>query len=184
MSRAPRSRTLKAPEFRPRLAPRGRTPAGVPAPETHADRDRPGWRVVVADYGEARLYVATADVSGLKLLATMRNPAAWKMERQLVSGRGGSKFNRMGGAYQTLTPRSQAHRDSSEQFAKAVATLAGRGLAAGERLALLAAPRLLGLIVRALPAGSRARLARTVARDVTHERAAELRARLTRALVP
>jgi protein required for attachment to host cells len=151
-----------------------------PAP---TERPKPGWRVVVADQSEARLYAADSRVSALKLLATMRNPAAWKPERELVSGRGGSKLNRTAGIRQALAPAASAHRESGERFARAVAVLAGRGLAKGERLALVAAPRLLGLITRALPAGVRDRVARTVKRDVVHERAADLRVRLKRALV-
>jgi protein required for attachment to host cells len=137
----------------------------------------------VADQGEARIYIADSGVTALKLLATMRNPAAWKPERALVSSRGGSKFNRVAGLRQALTAPASVHRQSGERFARAVATLAGRRLATGERLVLVAAPRLLGLITRALPLDARARLARTVPRDLVHERAADLRARLQRALL-
>jgi protein required for attachment to host cells len=137
----------------------------------------------VADQGEARIYTTDSGVRALKLMATMRNPAAWKPERRLVSGRGGSKLNRVAGLRQALAAPSSVHRQSGERFARAIAVLAGRQLSPDEQLALVAAPRLLGLITRALPAGVRARLVKSIARDVIHERAAELRTRLKRAPV-
>ncbi|MBS0389032.1 MAG: host attachment protein [Proteobacteria bacterium] len=138
--------------------------------------------MVVADLSEARIYSANADLSTLKLLATVRNPAARTPERNLLTGRGGSKYNRAGGLYQALAPPSRVHRERSEQFAKAVAAIAGRDCASTEQLALVASPRLLGSIRLALPGGVRARLRSTVARDVTHESAARLRVRLQREL--
>lgn len=140
------------------------------------------WRVVVADLSEARIYRANAMLSTLTLIATVRNPSARTPERNLLTGRGGSKYNRAAGLYQALAPASRVHRERGEQFAKAIAAIAGRQCAKTERLALVAAPRLLATIRSALPGSARARLAHTVARDVTHESAARLRIRLQREL--
>lgn len=184
MTRIPRSRTFEPPQFRSRVTI-GPTPAAVRAEAMARQlvRTMPGWRIVVADSAEARIYVADGAITSLKLLATLRNPAARKLEHELVSSRRGSKFNPGGGNQQSLSAPNSWHRASSEQFAKTVALLAGRQLAQGERLAVVAAPRFLGLVERALPAGARKRLTRTVPRDVVHEGAAELRARLKKALV-
>ena len=173
MTRASRSRTFRAPEFRARV------PASAARTVT---RLRPAWRVVIADLSEARIYAADAAVSYLRLLATVRNPSARIPEQKLLTSRGGSKLNRAGGVYQALAPTSRVHRQRSEQFGKAVAAVAARGMANAERLALVAAPRLLGLIERALPGRARAPLMRSIPRDVTHESAARLRMRLQREL--
>ena len=183
MTRASRIRTTRAPEFRAR----GRgpiTPAGMPAglPDRTGMQTRPGWRVIIADSSEARVYAAGAAASHLTLLATLRNPSARIPEHDLLTGRGGSKFNRPGGVFQALAPTSRVHRERFEQFAKAIAAVAARECGTTEQLALIAAPRLLGLIQRALSRSARARLARTVPRDVTHESAARLRSRLQREL--
>ncbi len=183
MTRTSRSRTLKAPEFRAR----GRGPitsAGLPTgdPDRTGMRTRPGWRVIIADSSEARIYAAGAAASHLTLLATLRNPSARIPEQELLTGRGGSRFNRSGGHYQALAPTSRVHRERFEQFAKTIATVAARECGTTEQLALIAAPRLLGLIQRAMSGSARARLARAVPRDVTHESAARLRTRLQREL--
>jgi protein required for attachment to host cells len=184
MTRTPRSRRLEPPQFRPRITP---APVAAAARATAAARQlvraMPGWRILVADSAEARIYAADGAITSLKLLATLRNPSARKPERELVSARQGRKFNRSGGVQQSLSAPGSWHRASTEQFAKTIALVAGRQLARDERLVLVAAPRLLGLVERALPAGARKRLARTVPRDVVHEGAAELRARLRKALV-
>jgi protein required for attachment to host cells len=145
-------------------------------------RSQWSWRVVVADLSEARIYRANASLSTLTLLATVRNPSARTPERNLLTGRGGSRYNRAGGLFQALAPPSRVHRERGEQFAKAIAAIAGRESLPSERLALVAAPRLLASIRAALPGAARVRLARTVARDVTHESAARLRIRLQREL--
>ena len=131
--------------------------------------------MVIAELSEARIYAADSGVSQLKLLATVRNPSARKLEQDLLTGRAASKFNRAGGNYQALAPTSRVHRERSQQFGKAVGAVAVREIGNRERLALVAAPRLLALIERALP--RRARSSRAVPRDVTHESAARLRIR-------
>ena len=170
MRRSAIARTRPAPQYSAR------------EPAAAEGRRRQPWRVVVADLSEARIYSANGALSTLRLLATVRNPAARKPERDLLTGRGGSKFNRAGGLYQALAPPSRVHRQRGEQFAKAIAAIAGRECAAAEQLALVASPRLLGSIRSALPGTVRTRLTRTVARDVTHEPAARLRLRLQREL--
>ena len=184
MTRTSRSKSLEPPQFRARVTV-GPTAAAVRAAALarRLVRALPGWRIVVADSAEARIYAADGAVTSLKILATLRNPAARKLEHDLVSSRRGSKFNPSGGMQQSLSAPDSWHRASTEQFAKTVALVAGRQLAEGERLVLVAAPRLLGLVQDALPAAARRRLTRTVPRDVVHEGAAELRARLRKALV-
>ena len=176
MTRISRSKTAVAPEFRPRVSLASEA-AGPPR-----NPPRP-WRVVIADFSEARIYTIDGAISRLKLLATVSNPSARQPERELSFGRPGRKMNRGAGLNQTMSPHETVQHERAERFAKSVGTMAGRRMEAGERLALIAAPRLLGMITRALPKTAQARLAKTVARDVTHERAAELRARLRKALV-
>ena len=173
MNRSVRARTRAAPEYSIR----------EPASE-RGSRAEWSWRLVVADLSEARIYRANASLTTLTLIATVRNPSARTPERNLLAGRGGSKYNRAAGLYQALAPASRVHLERNEQFARAIAAIAARGCAPTDRLALVAAPRLLGSIKLAMPASGRLRLARTVARDVMHESAARLRVRLQRELGP
>jgi len=178
MGTAQRSKSIHAPEFAPRVMLGAAAGARhVEFAEPDPDRRR-GWRIIIADGSEARLYQADGGLSRLQLLETARNPAARQHEQALVSGRAGNKFNRNAGAYQALSAPAPARRAPAERFAKAVAEIARGSLAAGDRLALIASPRLLSLILRALPPHVRARVNRTVPRDVTHEPAAALRLRL------
>ena len=176
--------SVKWPAFRPRVGgdSAARRLSVAPAASV-AGGAGPGWRVVVADRSEARIYAADGAIARLTLRATLRNPSARKPERELVSDRAGRKFNRGAGIRQAVASHSTARRASGERFAKAVATLAGRRLASGERFALIAAPRFLALIEAALPLAARARLTRTLARDAVHEPQAQLRARLQRSLL-
>ena len=176
MTRIARSKKANAPEFRPRVSLASEA-AGPPK------NPLPPWRVVIADQSEARIYEVDGAVSRMELVGTLENPSARKPERELTSSRPGRKMNRTAGLGQSLSPPDTAKHEKNAQFAKAVAAVAGRRMKSGERLALIAAPRLLGMITRALPASASSRVARTVARDVTHESAAELRSRLRKALV-
>lgn len=186
MNRATRARFLKAPEFKSRERA-GFIAAGQPAdvdlPIGHSARSRPAWRVIIADASEARIYAADSGVSRLKLLATLRNPSARTPDQEILTGRGGSKFNRAGGNYQSLAPTSKVHQEKNAQFAKAVAVVAGLDVRRDERIALFAGARLLSLIAGALSRPARALLARSIPRDVTHEPVARLRVRLQRELI-
>lgn len=183
MTRTTRTKTIKPPEFRARVRGSVTTP-GLPADvsEKPGKIKRRDWRVIIADSSEARIYSADAAISRLKLLATVRNPSARTPEHDIISSRGGSKFNRVDGIYQPLAPTSSVHRERNEQFAKAVAAVAARRIGPAEQLALFAGSRLLALIERALPRTASALLARSVPRDVTHEPVMQLRARLRREL--
>jgi len=176
MTRTARPKKATAPEFRPRvsLASEAAGPPKNPALP---------WRVVIADQSEARIYAVDGAVSSMELIGTLENPAARQAEQDLISSRPGRKMNRAAGLGQSLSAPETVKHEKNAQFAKAVAAVAGRRMKAGERLALIAAPRLLGMITRALPSSASSRVARTVARDVTHESAAELRNRLRKALV-
>jgi hypothetical protein len=178
-----RSKTMQAPQFAARVAPgptatSSRGVAFVEPPPEHG----PGWHIIVADRSEARLYEADRGISRLKLIDTTRNPAARQAERDLVSGRAGSKMNRGAGTFQTLSAPGSAREALGERFARKVADLARQQLDGGDKLALVAAPKLLHQILQAMPPRARTRVARTVPRDVTHEGAAMLRTRLRTAL--
>jgi protein required for attachment to host cells len=183
MVTAHRPKISEAPEFKARImrGPTASSSRGVAFTEPAADR-RPGWHIIIADRSEARLYEADGGISRLKLLGTTRNPAARQHERDLVSGRAGNKFNRTAGSFQALSAPDTAQHEQNERFAKAVADVALQCIADGGRLALVAAPRTLGEILRALPPRARARVSMKVPRDLTHARAAELRTRLKDAL--
>ncbi|HEY5558141.1 MAG TPA: host attachment protein [Steroidobacteraceae bacterium] len=146
--------------------------------------------IVVADQGEARLYLLLSPAS-LRLVARHENPAAHLHDRDLKSDRPGRVYN------SAAAPRGRrgamAHhatggeRTPRRQLAAVFARRIAREIAAAakaspfDRLILVAEPRFLGTLRKALPAGLRAKVTTQIASDLMHLPAAQLRARVTAA---
>lgn len=146
--------------------------------------------VVVADQGEARLYLMLPPAS-LRLIGRHENPGAHLHDRDLKSDRPGRVYN--SGA----TPRGRrgamAHhatggeRTPRRQLAMVFARkIAGEIRAAAkekpfDRLILVAEPRFLGTLRRALPAALRAKVTVQIAKDLMHLPSAQLRIRVAAA---
>jgi protein required for attachment to host cells len=147
-------------------------------------------RIAVADQAEVRFFDALGFAHPLRFVGTLTNPAAHLRDQDLTADRPGRVFNRAaipgrrrgasahhatGGEY---TPR----RHATHLFARRVADELERARRAGRftRLALIAAPAILGELRLAFPAALRSCIVATVAKDVVHRPDADLRRYLPR----
>lgn len=145
--------------------------------------------VVVADQAEARLFLMRG--ASMRLAATLENPSAHQHDRDLKSDRPGRVFDRAPAArgrrgavgHHATGGERKPRRQLALGFARsiAVAAAANRRESAFDRLVLVAGPRFLGQLRRALPAGLRARIIAEVAKDWVHLPAATLRMRVASA---
>ena len=146
--------------------------------------------VVVADQGEARLYLMLPPAS-LRLIGRHENPAAHLHDRDLKSDRPGRVYNsaaasgsRRGAmAHHATGGERTPRRQLATVFARQIA---GEIKAAAkakpfDRLILVAEPRFLGTLRRALPAALRAKVAVQIAKDLMHLPSAQLRIRVAAA---
>jgi protein required for attachment to host cells len=146
--------------------------------------------VVVADQGEARLYLLLPPAS-LRLIGRHENPAAFLHDRDLKSDRPGRVYNsaaaprgRRGAMAHHATggertPRRQLATVFARQIAGEIKTATKAKLF--DRLILIAEPRFLGTLRRALPATLRAKVAVQIAKDLMHLPSAQLRIRVVAA---
>lgn len=146
--------------------------------------------VVVADQGEARLYRMLPPAS-LRLIGRHQNPAAHLHDRDLKSDRPGRVYNsaaargsRRGAmAHHATGGERTPRRQLATVFARQIAgeIKAAAKVQPFDRLVLVAEPRFLGTLRRALPAALRAKVAVQIAKDLMHLPAAQLRMRVTAA---
>lgn len=145
--------------------------------------------VVVADQAEARLYLMRG--ASMRLAATLENPSAHLHDRDLKSDRPGRVFDRAPPArgrrgavgHHATGGERKPRRQLAVGFARNIATAAAasRRESGFDRLVLVAGPRFLGQLRRALPAGLRGRVVAEVAKDWMHLPAATLRMRVASA---
>ena len=146
--------------------------------------------VVVADQGEARLYLRLSAAS-LRLIGKHENAAAHLHDRDLKSDRPGRVYNsaaaprgRRGAmAHHATGGERTPRRQLAAVFARRIAGAVGAAAKTTpfDRLILVAEPRFLGTLRRALPAALRAKATVQIAKDLMHLPAAELRTRVTAA---
>ncbi len=113
---------------------------------------KPFW-VVVADEAEAILYGRETRSGPLVEMDRLRNDDARRKTGELLADRGGRAFDSHGHGRHTMTrERSGPQQHAADVFAKSVAERIAAGLHAGQcrAYALVAAPRFLGTLRRAL----------------------------------
>ena len=146
--------------------------------------------VVVADQGEARLYLQLSAAS-LRLIGRFENPAAHLHDRDLASDRPGRVYRTARGSPNRRGATARHAAGGERTPRRQLAIVFARRIAAGiraaakatpfDRLILVAEPRFLGTLRRALPARLRAKATVQIAKDLLHLPTAELRARVTAA---
>jgi protein required for attachment to host cells len=124
-------------------------------------------RVVVADERDASFFDVEKVRAPPAPRGSLHNDAA-RPDRELETDRAGRRFGGTDGNRHALDGERSTERHEMEQFAKAVArTLDGaRTRNEFDRLVLIAAPRMLGLLRDALPAPCRSVIAAEVAKDL------------------
>jgi protein required for attachment to host cells len=140
-------------------------------------------RVVVADEREANFF----DLTGLRAppaaSGSLRNDAA-RPDRELETDRPGRRFGGANANRHAVDGERSTERHEMEQFAKEVARSIDGARVRHEfdRLVLVAAPRMLGLLREALPAPCRSVVAAEVAKDLVHDDARILREAVPRSV--
>lgn len=124
-------------------------------------------RVVVADERDANFFDVAKVHAPAAPCGSLHNDAA-RPDRELETDRPGRRFGGTDGNRHAVDGERSTERHEAEQFAKAVArTLDGaRTRNEFDRLVLIAAPRMLGLLRNALPAPCRSAIAAEVAKDL------------------
>jgi protein required for attachment to host cells len=127
-------------------------------------------RVVVADEREANFFDLANAQSAPAARGALQNEAAGQHDRELETDRPGRRFGGTDGNRHAVGGERSTKRHEMEQFAREVARALDGARTRNEfdRLVLIAAPRMLGLLRDALPSPCRSVVAAEVAKDFVH----------------
>lgn len=109
--------------------------------------------VIVADESAATIYSRKSKKSPLEELFRLENEAGRKKSGDLISDRGGRSFDRFGDGRHTMTKEeSGPKKRAAAEFAKKIAVRINKAVRDGtcDEFAVIAAPRFLGVLRRAL----------------------------------
>ncbi|MCS6892861.1 MAG: host attachment protein [Rhodovarius sp.] len=142
--------------------------------------DRPITWYVVADAGRAEALVKRRHESGFDTVRTWENPLAHLKAHDLGSDKPGRAFDSLGAHRSAMEPHENPKDVSERNFARELADALAAAVAAGEveRIVLIAAPRLLGMIRPLLSPAVTAVIHSEHAKDYTKLPRADLFARL------
>jgi protein required for attachment to host cells len=134
-------------------------------------------RVVVADEREANFFDLANAQAAPAARGELRNEAAALHDSEMETDRPGRRFGGTAGHRHAVDGERSTKRHEAEQFAREVARTLDLARARNEfdRLVLIAAPRMLGLLREALPTPSRSVVAAEVAKDFVHQDAGAVR---------
>ena len=134
-------------------------------------------RIIVADERDASFFDLTQPRAAPQARGSLHNDAATRPDRELETDRPGRRFGGTDGNRHGVDGERSTHRHESELFAKDVARTieAARSRNEFDRLVLIAAPRMLGMLREALPASCRDMVAAEIAKDLVHNEAESIR---------
>ena len=115
---------------------------------TTPDKDRFYW-VVVADESNAIVYSRDSKSGPMREMYSLANDAARMKTSELISDSGGRRFDSQGGARHTMAnERVDVKKHAAQLFAKQIAGRMAKNVHEGRcrGLALVAAPRFLGVL--------------------------------------
>lgn len=145
-------------------------------------------RIVVADQAEARFYDAEPPDRVLHPAGGLSEPRARLHDRDLVSDRPGRRFERAppAGGRRGAVAHHGTEGEGERRPRRHVAVLFARRIAEAlaleqrrgriDRIVLMAEPKFLGMIRRALPPGLESSVAAEVPKDLVHQAEAVVRA--------
>jgi protein required for attachment to host cells len=141
---------------------------------------------IVADARTVRVFEASPRGRALVEVAVFRNQAAGHHERDLVSDRPGRVVNSASGAHQAYEPKVRASQHSMQSWLRAIGPALKEFLETrhNESLVLVAAPRMLAQLRKALPVAVSKRVTSEVRLDLAQHPLGELKKRLLPALSP
>lgn len=134
---------------------------------------------LVADTRSIRVF-EVSDRAAPWEVAVLRNPAAGRHERDLVSDRPGRVINGASGGHQAYEPKASAMQHATQVWLKQVGPSIRELIESrhGDGVVLVAAPRMLVNLRRSLPASIRKRVAGEMRLDLAHQSVANLKKRL------
>ncbi len=133
-------------------------------------------RVVVADERDATFFDLTKPQAPLEARGSLHNDAA-RPDRELETDRPGRRFGGTHGNRHAVDGERSTQRHETELFAKQVcqALDGARTRHEFDRLVIIAAPRMLGMLREALPAPCQAVVAAEVAKDLSLDQVDSIR---------
>ena len=133
-------------------------------------------RVVVADQIQAKFFNSVGATPNLQPAGTLVDPAGRQHEQEFGSGRPGSVVTSRRGHY-ALQHRGSRKAHKVDLFAKQIAEQLATDANAGafDDLAIVAAPRFLGALRRALPPALRNLVKHEIRHDLVHQSDAVIR---------
>ena len=142
------------------------------------------FRVLVADKVRAQLYELPSRRSALKALQCFVNPAGQQPERALGTSRPGRVVSGTSGVRHAYQAKHGLKEHAEEVFVRQIGSALAKDAKAsgGGPIVLIAAPRLLGVYRKHLPAAVRDRIALELKLDLTKLPVAELNQRVREAL--
>ena len=130
--------------------------------------DKVYW-VVVADESRATVYTRETKRAPLNELFSLQNEVARKKTAELISDRGGRSFDSHGqGRHTMVKEKADLRKNAAAAFAKQIAERAAKALHSGacRGVALVAAPRFLGLLRDAISTAAHTEPYATVDKEV------------------
>ena len=139
---------------------------------------------IVADSRTVRILAGSPPGRELAEVAVFRNQAGWQHERELVSDRPGRVVNSASGARQAFEPKIRASQHMMQTWLRSIGPLLEDLLAVRSSgpLLLVASPRMLTQLRKALPVAVRKRVSGEVRLDLAQQPLGELKKRLQPAL--
>jgi len=135
--------------------------------------------VVIADRGKADIFVTPALGAALNRVQRLENPSAHHTEASLHSDAPGRVLNRASGGHQSYDRGPTAHQHALEHFLHEIASALAH-LAKDGAIVLVADRRLLGELRRACAARGMTQIMGEVPKNLVHESADRIAARLAR----
>jgi protein required for attachment to host cells len=135
---------------------------------------------LVADRRSIRVFEGSGRAGTPWEVAVLRNPAAGRHERDLISDRPGRVVNRASGARQAYEPKASARQHALQVWLKQIGPSIRELIdsRAGDGVILVAAPRMLANLRSSLPPSIRRRVAGEMPLDLAHASVASLKKRL------
>lgn len=139
---------------------------------------------IVADARTVRVFEGSPPSRALAEVAVFRNKAAGHHERDLVSDRPGRVINRASGAHQAYEPKLRASQVVMQSWLRAIGPSLKGLLEArsNDSLVLVASPRMLAQLRKALPVAVSKRVTGELSLDLVQQPLGELKKRLQPAM--
>ncbi len=125
--------------------------------------------VLVCDGARGRVLVNKGHGTGLSEIESADNPEARKASRELGADRPGRTFDSAGEGRHSMAPKVDWHRFAKEHFAKEMAAIVNAAALEDsfDQLLLVAPPRVLGDLRKALNDQARTRINGEIGKDLT-----------------